>query len=189
MSRESIRKQFGDNAESYAVSKVHAKGTSLNRLVELVQPGTDWQVLDIATGAGHTALAFAPYVAEVSATDITPEMRQQVRKLVKERGINNMLVETADAEDLPYEEESFHLVTCRIAPHHFSNIPKFLAESARVLKPGGILAIVDNIVPTGSAGDYINAFEKLRDPSHWSLPEHRRVDQCHICCWSRNSTI
>ncbi|UCC50260.1 MAG: methyltransferase domain-containing protein [Anaerolineaceae bacterium] len=64
------------------------------------------------------------------------------------------------------EDSSFHLVTCRIAPHHFGNIPLFVRESARVLRQGGLLAVVDNVVPPGSAGDYVNAFEKLRDPSH-----------------------
>ena len=35
-----------------------------------------------------------------------------------------------------------------------------------MLRPGGILAVVDNVVPSDAAGDYVNAFEKLRDPSH-----------------------
>ena len=166
MSKESIRKQFGENAESYAISTVHARGSSLNRLVELVEPKSNWVVLDIATGAGHTAFAFAPHVKQVLATDITPEMRRQARDLANERGLSNVRVATADAESLPYEDHFFHLVTCRIAPHHFANIPKFVEESARVLRAGGVLAIVDNIVPEGPAGDYINAFEKLRDPSH-----------------------
>jgi hypothetical protein len=41
-----------------------------------------------------------------------------------------------------------------------------MQEAARVLQPDGILAIVDNVVPEGAAGDYVNAFEKFRDPSH-----------------------
>ncbi len=166
MSKKSILKQFGDNAPSYAVSKVHAQGGSLNRLVELLGPQPDWRVLDIATGAGHTALTFAPHVAQVLATDITPEMLEQVELLVEEQDLDNVLIETADAQDLPYPEHSFHLVTCRIAAHHFSDIPGFVQESTRVLKPGGQLAIVDNIVPDGPVGDYINAFGKLHDPSH-----------------------
>ncbi|MCA9943703.1 MAG: methyltransferase domain-containing protein [Anaerolineales bacterium] len=85
----------------------------------------------------------------------------------------------------PYEAETFNLVTCRIAPHHFPNIQQFIHEAARVLKPGGLLAVVDNIVPgthlrgkkarlLNEAGNYVNAFEKLRDPSHgrcWSVSE------------------
>ncbi len=166
MDRSSIKEQFGANAAAYVDSKVHAKGASLARLVAVVQPRADWQVLDIASAAGHTAFAFAPHVAHVRSTDITPEMLAQARKLAEERQLTNVTVEQADAEELPYADGTFDLVTCRIAPHHFGDILPFLHESARVLQSGGLLAVVDNIVPAGPAGDYVNAFEKLRDPSH-----------------------
>ena len=167
MSKELVQKQFGAHAAAYATSRVHAQGASLKRLVELIQPQADWRVLDVATAAGHTAYAFAPHVAHVTATDITPEMIPVAAKLAAERGITNVTLETADAESLPYPDGSFDLVTCRIAPHHFPHVDRFVSESVRVLRSGGILAVVDNVVPDDvTAGDYINAFEKLRDPSH-----------------------
>jgi ubiquinone/menaquinone biosynthesis C-methylase UbiE len=167
MSKELVQKQFGAHAEAYATSRVHAQGASLKRLVELIQPQADWQVLDVATAAGHTAYAFAPHVAHVTATDLTPEMIPVAAKLAGERGITNVTLETADAEELPYDNASFDLVTCRIAPHHFPHIDRFVSEAVRVLRPNGLLAVVDNVVPNdATAGDYINAFEKLRDPSH-----------------------
>lgn len=178
MDRESIKEQFGANAASYAVSKVHAKGASLRRLVELVETQPDWLALDIATAAGHTAFAFAPHVAQVWATDITPEMLDLAQQQADERGLKNVTVEYADAENLPYVRDKFDLVTCRIAPHHFGDVNPFVREAARVLKPGGILAVVDNVVPEGSAGDYVNAFEKFRDPSHsrcLSIAEWRKA--------------
>jgi ubiquinone/menaquinone biosynthesis C-methylase UbiE len=82
----------------------------------------------------------------------------------------------AKAEALPFEDANFDLVTCRIAPHHFDSIPEFLGEVYRVLKPNGLFAVVDNVVPAGSVGDYVNAFERFRDPSHlraWTLEEWR----------------
>lgn len=164
--RAEVKAQFGANAEHYVDSKPHAKGASLQRLTALVNAQSTWQALDIATATGHTALAFAPFVAHVTATDITPEMLPLAEKLAKERGIDNLSTEIADAEDLPYEDAQFDLVTCRIAPHHFPNILQFLREGARVLKPGGILAVVDNVVPDGEAGEFANQFERLRDPSH-----------------------
>jgi ubiquinone/menaquinone biosynthesis C-methylase UbiE len=166
MSRSLIREQFGVNAIDYVTSKPHAKGASLARLVALVQPQSHWKMLDIATGAGHTALVFAPHVAQVWATDITPEMLHLAQQQAKERNLSNVIVETADAEALPYDDAQFDLVTCRIAPHHFGDVALFVREAARVLRPGGILAMVDNVVPDGPAGDYVNAFEKLRDISH-----------------------
>jgi ubiquinone/menaquinone biosynthesis C-methylase UbiE len=162
-----IQQQFGANAAAYATSTVHAKGASLPRLIELTHPRAAWHALDIATGAGHTAFAFAPHVAHVIASDLTPEMLTVAENLAKEKGLTNLDFKLADAENLPFENDTFDLVTCRIAPHHFSDIDRFVRECARVLKPGGVLAIVDNIVPVNpEAAAYINAFEKFRDPSH-----------------------
>lgn len=167
-----VQQQFADRGEAYARSTVHAKGASLARLVELVQPQPDWRMLDIATGAGHTALAFAPHLATAVATDVTVGMLQAVKKLAGERGATNLYPAGAAATALPFPSRTFHLVTCRIAPHHFADPGRFVQEVARVLRPGGRLALVDNIVPGGrkkreaKVGDYVNAFERLRDPSH-----------------------
>lgn len=162
-----VQKKFGEAAADYAASAVHASGPSLTRLTELLAPLPTWRHLDIATGAGHTALAFAPKVAKVTASDITTEMLQQVRKLAKERGLRNVVPVRAPAQDLPFPDTSYHLVTCRLAAHHFSKPQDFVAEAARVLIPGGRFALVDNIAPDDAhiAVQY-NAFEKLRDPSH-----------------------
>ena len=169
-----VKQQFGANAAFYLSHAPHAQGKSLERLVELTAPRPDWHVLDIATGGGHVAYTFAPHVARVWATDITEEMLTQVREEANKRGLDNIRTAYAKAEMLPFEDASFDLVTCRIAPHHFDSIPDFLAEVARVLKPDGTLAIVDNVVPAGTVGDYVNAFERFRDPSHlraWTLEE------------------
>ena len=174
MTREESLQQFGANAATYVSSTVHARGASLNRLVELLEPQVEWEILDVATGVGHTAFTFSPLVKRVMATDITPQMLERAEILRVQRGLENVVLETADALDLPYPENSFDLVTCRIAAHHFPDIAPFIAEAVRVLRPGGLLGVVDNIVPPGLAGDYVNAFEQLRDPSHgrcWSLEE------------------
>lgn len=176
MARSLSQEQFGANAAGYLTSKPHAQGKSLDRMVTLSAPQADWRVLDVATGAGHTAYAFAPHVARVWATDITDEMLAVVRGEVEKRGLANVRVSHAKAEALPFEDATFDLVTSRIAPHHFESIPRFLAEARRVLKPGGTLTIVDNVVPAGSVGAYVNAFERFRDPSHlraWTMPEWR----------------
>jgi ubiquinone/menaquinone biosynthesis C-methylase UbiE len=178
VSKTLVQQQFGANAAKYTTSVVHAKGASLARLVELVQPGNDWVALDIATGAGHTAAAFAPHVARVVASDLTREMLEEARKLAASKGFANMETAQADAEKLPFADGTFNLVTCRIAPHHFPDVAAFVAESWRVLKPGGTFALVDNVSPDpetapgysteelAEAARGYNAFEKLRDPSH-----------------------
>ena len=147
MSKDLVQQQFGAHAAAYATSTVHAKGASLGRLVELVKPERNWQALDIATGAGHTAAAFAPHVARVIASDLTEEMLQEAAKLAAGKGFANMETARADAEALPFEDARFDLVTCRIAAHHFPDVPTFVGEVWRVLKAGGTFALVDNISP------------------------------------------
>jgi ubiquinone/menaquinone biosynthesis C-methylase UbiE len=176
MSKTLVQEQFGKNAAGYLTSKPHAQGKSLERMVDLTSPQQDWRVLDVATGGGHVAYIFAPHVARVWATDITQEMLDMVKAEAAKRGLANVRTTYAKAEALPFEDETFDLVTCRIAPHHFESITDFLSEVRRVLKPGALFALVDNVVPAGSIGDYVNAFERLRDPSHlraWTMPEWR----------------
>ncbi|MBI4367584.1 MAG: methyltransferase domain-containing protein [Deltaproteobacteria bacterium] len=103
-------------------------------------------------------------------------MLDMVKGEAAKRGLANLRTTYAKAETLPFEDASFDLVTCRIAPHHFDSIPEFLDEVQRVLKPSGLFAVVDNVVPAGAVGDYVNAFERFRDPSHlraWTMDEWR----------------
>ncbi len=169
------REQFGAHADYYATSQVHAQGASLARLVELTQPRKDWVVLDVSTGAGHTALTFAPLVARVVAVDLTPEMLDAAKRLAAERGIANVEFRPADAQALPFGDNTFDLVTNRIALHHYPDARLAVQEMVRVCKPGGLIALDDNVVPPDKQlAGYINHFEKLRDPSHnWAYPTVR----------------
>ena len=94
-------------------------------------------------------------------------MLQEARRLAHERKLGNVVTARASADNLPFPDTSFNLVTCRLAAHHFPDPAAFVREAARVLIPGGSFALVDNISPDDAdlALGY-NAFEKLRDPSH-----------------------
>jgi SAM-dependent methyltransferase len=175
--RELARRRFGATAAAYADSPSHARGTSLARMRKLAPPAPDDRVLDVATGAGHAALAYAPDVAEVIASDITPEMLAQVRRLAAERGLTNVRTQgDARADALPFPDASFEKVLCRIAAHHFPEVTQFLAESFRVLNPGGVLVLCDTISPDDDpeTDRWLDGIERLRDPSHfrdWSAAE------------------
>ncbi|MEX1020400.1 MAG: class I SAM-dependent methyltransferase [Litorilinea sp.] len=161
-----MQAQYTIHGEKYATSQPHAEGYSLARAVELVQPQAHWRALDIATGAGHFALAFAPHIGHITATDLTPKMLKVAADLAHTRAVTNISFQEADAQNLPFAPASFDLVLCRIAPHHFPDVARFVQECARVLRPGGIFVLVDNVVPEGEAGAFINDFERRRDPSH-----------------------
>jgi ubiquinone/menaquinone biosynthesis C-methylase UbiE len=161
------QRRYSKFAHDYVTSTAHAQGKELDRLVEIAQPQPDWIALDVATGGGHTALKFAPLVAQVIATDITPKMLDAAQAFIATNGVKNVTFRLADAEDLPFEDGTFDLVTCRIAPHHFPHGARFVHESSRVLKAGGLLLVQDHVLPEDAqAARYIDAFERLRDPSH-----------------------
>ena len=178
MTRSLVEKQFGAHAAAYATSAVHARGASLPRMVEIVAPQRHWRALDIATGAGHVAAALAPHVASVVAGDLTEEMLREAGRLATGRGLDNMTTARLAADALPFADASFDLVTCRIAAHHFPEPGRFVAEVARVLVPGGLVGLVDNVAPDAAtsptfpvtereaAAIAYNDFERARDPSH-----------------------
>lgn len=164
---QKAREVFGARAAYYTTSVSHTDQAVLDRVVELCRPTPDAVALDIATGTGHTALALAPHVKQVIATDITPEMLDQGRALQAEKGIANVEFRLAGVDDLPFADGSFDIVTCRRAAHHFADIHHALAEMQRVLKPGGRLVIDDRSVPEDDFVDAtMNRLDVLHDESH-----------------------
>ncbi len=162
-----VQSQFGAAAAAYTASVGHRDPAMVRRVVELARPHPDARALDVATGAGHTALALAPHVAEVVAYDITPQMLTETARNAAERGLTNVVLQRGAAEHLLFPAASFDIVTVRHAPHHFADAARAVREMARVAKPGGRVVIVDSRSPEDPALDReFNYIEKLRDPSH-----------------------
>jgi ubiquinone/menaquinone biosynthesis C-methylase UbiE len=162
------REQFDRQAGEYGTGWNTLNEASLEWLVRHAACAAEHRVLDVATGAGFTALALAPRVREVIGIDISPEMLAQAEERACAAGTGNVRFQEAAAEALPFDDGSFDLVTCRIAPHHFLQVRRFVAEAARVLRPSGSLMIVDTTVPDGQpeVDAWHNEAEALRDPSH-----------------------
>jgi ubiquinone/menaquinone biosynthesis C-methylase UbiE len=160
------RTSFEPVAASYLTSAVHSNPTALDRMVQVVRPNGG-VVVDAATGAGHAAYSFASYVDRVIATDITPSMLKLTRQTADERGIKNLDVCFALAEELPFQSGRLTGVTCRMGAHHFNDVPRFVAETHRALKSGGWLLIVDTIGDDDDdADEQVDHLERVRDPSH-----------------------
>ena len=164
---ELARAQFGATASQYAASVPHATSDSLVVVRRWVAGERYGKALDIATGPGFTAFAIAPYCRAVIASDISPQMLEQARLEAEERQLTNVETATADATNLPFPDSEFDLITCRTAPHHFSDVPRFIAESCRALASRGKFIVVDTCAPEdGHAREWHHRVELARDPSH-----------------------
>jgi ubiquinone/menaquinone biosynthesis C-methylase UbiE len=162
-----VQNYFSRTADSYVASFSHRSGDDLQRLIGLGEWNPQLTVLDIATGGGHTALAIAPFVGQITVTDLTPRMLEKAREFILAQGVTNAIFQVADAEQLPFSPASFDRVTCRIAPHHFPDLSQFALEVARVLKTGGVFLLIDCMAPSDPELDiFDNTIEKWRDPSH-----------------------
>ena len=136
---------WSQRAEGYRTSSTHMRGDDLERLVELCEPGPGVKALDVATGGGHVARRLREEGCEVVTVDPAPGMQADV---------------VAHAEDLPFADGSFDVVTTRIAAHHFADVSAAVAELARV---SNRLVVVED---TLYLSEQQERAEKLRDPTH-----------------------
>ncbi len=165
--KDAVQKQFNQVAANYSVSNVHARGVDLPEMLKAAQLRGDEQVLDAGCGTGHTALTFAPHVAQVTAVDFSVNMLQQGELLATERGLTNLEFQRADVEQLPFADQTFDLVVSRYSAHHWPHPQRALREFARVLRPGGRLVLSDIVAPESLVLDtMLQTIELLRDPSH-----------------------
>tara|TARA_B100000029_G_scaffold159998_1_gene155767 strand:- start:1369 stop:2139 length:771 start_codon:yes stop_codon:yes gene_type:complete len=167
MNLTNIQNQFNDHPEKYVRSPCFATGESLEKMIELLHEPKINRALDVATGGGHTAKRLCSISDYVVAGDVTVSMLKAARELMGDNKAGNVSCCQHDAHMLPFPKQTFDLVTCRIAPHHFTDVLGFLEEVVRVSRPGAAVGIIDSCSPVQpSAARHINAFERLRDTSH-----------------------
>jgi SAM-dependent methyltransferase len=103
----------------------------------------------------------------VTAGDIAPRMLEDAVGLAREEGVE---LETMlfPAEKMPFADQTFEMVSSRVAPHHFSSPADFVAEVGRALVPGGWFLLIDGSVPDDDPETeaWLHQVEKWRDPSH-----------------------
>jgi ubiquinone/menaquinone biosynthesis C-methylase UbiE len=168
MPPSSAKEQFDRQSSHYNAQWNSWSASSLDWLLTQAACQPTDTVLDVATGTGFTALAFAPHVQSVVGLDVSPGMLAQAEHNQITQGITNVSWWEGTAEALPFPPASFSVVTCRIAPHHFQSVPAFLTEVNRVLIPGGRFLLADTTIPDDdpTVGEWQNRVEALRDPSH-----------------------
>lgn len=159
--------QFGKQSHRYGKGHILADVSDVIAALQDVGLPENANVLDVATGAGHTGLHLASLGHHVVCGDIAQPMLDRVEEAAAERGLTVKTVQHS-AESLPYPDASFDLVTCRVAAHHFSDPAAFVRETARVLRTGGSFLLIDGSIEDDQpdAETWMHEVEKLRDPSH-----------------------
>jgi SAM-dependent methyltransferase len=150
------------------------------RLAEACAVGHGMRVLDVASGTGNAAIAAAQRGATVTASDLTPELFDAGRRRAEAVGVELEWVE-ADAENLPFEDESFDVVMSSIgvmfAPHHQAAADQLV----RVCRLGGTIGLL-SWTPEGMLGALFRMMGPFaappppgaQPPPLWGSEEHLR---------------
>lgn len=149
-------------------------------LVDACGIGPGQRVLDVAAGTGNTAIRAANAGAEVIASDLTPENFEAGRREAEEAGADLAWVE-ADAEDLPFGDAEFDVVTSSFGAIFAPDHQAVADEMLRVCRPGGRIGMT-NFTPEGLIGDFFGALAPFAPeppagalpPPLWGDPEHVR---------------
>jgi 2-polyprenyl-3-methyl-5-hydroxy-6-metoxy-1,4-benzoquinol methylase len=162
-----IRESFTTQAQAFAANPWVTDKERIRRLVAAAHLTGAERVLDIATGPGYIAEAFAGTAREVVGVDLTEAMLAIGKQRTKERGISNVSFRAADAQNLPFENGAFDVVVCRLALHHLMKPLHVLREMVRVCRAGGTVVVEDIYASEHSQrAAYQDRWEVLRDPSH-----------------------
>ncbi|MGA8734826.1 MAG: class I SAM-dependent methyltransferase [Terriglobales bacterium] len=136
--------QWGSSYRLIASEKWKAKSAAMGRdvteaLVEYARPRPGMKVLDLASGTGEPAISLAGRVGaegHVTALDLSSELLAIAAERAQQRELTNFSIKQADAQELPFPDQSFDLITSRFGVMFFQNCEKALREVHRVLKPG-----------------------------------------------------
>ncbi len=126
-------------AEFYDEKEKYLNSFEQGRLLPLLGDIRDIKILDIGAGTGRLSLALAKRGAKVTALDISEEMLKKI-KIKTEIRIETVI---GDAENLPFEKETFDIVAAAFLVVHLKDTTKFFDEVYRVLKDGGLFVVTN----------------------------------------------
>jgi ubiquinone/menaquinone biosynthesis C-methylase UbiE len=165
--KEVVQKQFAKTAEAFSRTARRDTPEVMAEKVGFAKPKPTDLALDVACGPGELVLGLAARVKFARGIDLTQEMLHRAQEFQLERNITNAAFDRGEAEQLPYPDHTFDLVTCQCSFHHMPKPELALREMVRVTKPDGRLMVIDPLSPESDAKfELHNRIEGLRDPSH-----------------------
>ena len=148
-------------------------------LVSACRIGPADRVLDVAAGSGNTALRAAEAGATVVASDLTPENMAAGRRAAERAGLPIDWVE-ADAEDLPFADAEFDVVTSSVGAMWAPDHQRVADELLRVCRPGGTIGMI-NFTADGLLSGFLDVFAGYAPPPPpWASSPLLWGDPAHI---------
>ena len=167
---DAVRERFTATVDKFNAFAGTKRGAEADHLAECVTAGLlDTSALlavDVACGPGTLTFPLAARVGRVIGIDITPAMIESARGKAARKGLQNVKFILGDARSLPFNNGAAGIVSCGFSVHHMLEPAKAVSEMARILNPGGRLAIMDLVLIDSPNPAANNAIERVRDPSH-----------------------
>ncbi len=173
---DTVKQSFKKQAEKFATYHM-SKAKYTDYLIEKIGAEGKEHALEVAAGTCICGRALAPFVKDIICLDLTQEMLAQGKKLAEERRIQNISFQTGNAEELPYEAETFDLVITRLSLHHFEKPEIPFHEMQRVLKKGGKLVVWDMEATEKPLREIDDKIETMRDPSHTRILSREEFEE------------
>jgi len=154
-SGDRVRRMFGEIAPRYDLLN-HVLSANIDRYwrwrtVRLAPPEADGPILDVCTGTGDLALAYQRYrgrAGQVVAADFCTEMLEIGEQKKRRAGLNGEVTFVeADAQQLPFADDQFQLVTVAFGLRNVADTDQGLREMTRVCRPGGRVAVLEFSLP------------------------------------------
>lgn len=152
--KEQVTQMFDAISENYdGLNRIISLGIDVKwrkKVVELVAKKNPATILDIATGTGDLAILMSSTSAKnIIGLDLSIGMLEVGKKKILEKNLNNKIeMVVGDSENIPYPNDYFDAITVSFGIRNFETLEKGLAEIYRVLKPNGLLVILETSVPT-----------------------------------------
>lgn len=163
---ERVRERFTRSADAFVDLAVPHRIGDAETVARLAAPQANEVGLDLACGPGTFTMVLARKAKRVFGLDLTPALLERARRRASKEGLSNVNLICGDAPALPFRDGTFAFATCGFSFHHMSDPRRALEELARVLQPGGRLAVVDLYVPDEADPETHNGIERARDASH-----------------------
>ena len=152
--KEQVAKMFDTISTNYdGLNRVISFGIDVKwrkKVVEIIGKNNPKQILDIATGTGDLALMMANLNPDrIVGLDISTGMLEVGKQKIAKANLSEKIeMIVGDSEDMPFGDATFDAITVSFGVRNFANLDKGLKEIARVLKPTGVLVVLETSNPT-----------------------------------------